>query len=239
MELLKVMEKTQITCPQCGAVSNSNYRCCYCGHLFLDEISSSKTVSNSQSERMFRLEKELQENISLQKSNIDNSIIVTNIYYEDGQIFQLVQSNALEIGLKSNNPYGITWSLFFATKNMDGDIALSEKERLDEFEKLSFHKYFKKEHTSEGVKYFIDFEEDCSTAAYLVTEVLSKMGFRQDFDIITETLNADEIEMSSDFVGIYVATKSITKMETKRKMLIRLLLAIVVLIGFILVQTLI
>ena len=236
--ITKDNEEAQTTCPQCGAVVNGDYRCHYCGHLFLNEICSSKYISDSQSNRIASLEKELQKNISLQRSKIGNSIIVTNIYYEDGQVFQLVQSNAPDIGLKSNNQVGITWALFFATKNMDGDIALMEKERLDDFEKIALIKCFKKEHTLDGVKYFIDFGEDSHSAAYIVCEILKKLGFRQDFDIITETLDANEIEMSDDFVGIYVATKSITKKETKRKILIRLLLAIAMLIVFIIVQIL-
>ena len=213
------MNTEVIKCPSCGASPQNHINCEYCGSLFVryEEIGLStdnilKPNGNFGGFAFDGLEKALEENLSLQK---EESFIVTDIRFEleipdkkeksffkglfgikeekPAPILQIIQSSAVKGYFSKNAPSfpGVAIHIPFVRdgtgEHYNDDIPLSRFEQMEE------SKLFTISIEDHGKDYVVDFGNDATGAAYLISKILVEFfGFSS-----TSSLNA----FTSDYHG--------------------------------------
>lgn len=211
-----------IKCPSCGASPQNHINCEYCGSLFVryEEIGLStdsilKSNGNFGGFSFNGLKEALEENLSLQK---EESFIVTDLSFEletsdkeEKSFFkglfgskekelaitlQIIQSSSVKDYFAPNAPSfpGVAIHIPFVkdgtgkhyVKHYDDDISLSRFEQMEE------SKLFLIQTEDFGKAYILDFGNDATGAAYLISKIMIEFfGYS-----ITSSLNA----VTSDYL---------------------------------------
>lgn len=161
-----------VQCPSCGATATNHLNCEFCGSLFVRysslNISTENIISSNGKIQDFvfpGLEEQLRKNISLQVHK--SSFIVTDIFWKNENIQQVLSSAGIS-GVFENGESsfpGLTIHLPFM-EDKQGEYS---KFLLLEEHKLFFYVY---DEQSGCHDYYIDFGNDPTGTAYLVSKIL-------------------------------------------------------------------
>lgn len=218
-----------IVCPNCGANTSNRLNCEYCGSMLVrfteKNIAIDESKYGASASCIAGLEKELENNIKLQKLCPKNQYVYTNISDGDDFLMQVVQTNMANVGIDAPNPFpdaekpSLSLRLPFLVRDSDDDFASIEKARLNSFQAMECFSLFTRQDYEDGVNYYINFGSDYKTAARIVSQVISEDGRNINDVWILNTVLGDASEVFVDEIGnvcaeIAASKKNVTPMKT-------------------------
>ena len=167
------MEKqlTTIVCPNCGASTKNTHNCEYCGSMlvrFSDRhISCDENKYGKPARSIPGLEMALKNNLSLQISESDSDITVTQINGSSGGFLQILPSKEAFFGFtpyaSSFKPYGdkgLVLRLPFAIRSDDMGVSESERVKHEQFKEMDCYELFTPVESANATNYMIDFRSE-------------------------------------------------------------------------------
>lgn len=224
---------TTIVCPNCGASTSNRHNCEYCGSLLVRFADQNKVIDESkygkEAKAIPGLEDELKKNIALQKTCGLNNTIVTNIVsLDDDTMYQIVQSYVPILGLR-NEAKGLAFCIPFQIKSLNSELAESEKQRHNLFKASDCFFLFEPHKVDDGIQYSLDFGEDYTTAAQIISNIIKEDKSEGPFSFTTEMLSNEKLEIEEES-GFLIAPNVSQNKKKKRRAIIALICAIIVII---------
>lgn len=200
---------TTIVCPNCGANTSNLHNCEYCGSMLVrfseKNIVCDESKYGKSAKSIPGLEMALKNNLSLQKTESDTEIAVTQIISSSGGMLQILPSKDAFFGFvpyaSSFSPYGergLILRLPFAIRSVDMGVAETEKIKLERFKEMDCYELFTPVESVNATNYMIDFGEDYESASRMITSILSEIDGPNDYECKTFYLPKKTIRTDDD-----------------------------------------